>query len=92
MSALTTTQREAKDLVESLKKQLKKAEALEAVEEFAEKLNSLSGENCEVGNLGPTVFTKVFDNAKTLVDTGSPATIISMRRKINLESNGRLTL
>ena len=41
MSVLTTTQKEAKDLVESLKKQLEK-KALEAVEE---KLNSLSGEN-----------------------------------------------
>jgi hypothetical protein len=82
MSALITTRKGAREMVESLRRQLQEAEALAAVDDSAGKLHRMSGKDGGTGGgLGPTIYTKVCVNgvpAKTLIDTGSPATIISL--------------
>ena len=79
MSALTTSRREAEKKIEDLRKQLQEAEALD---KSADVLHSMSGVDDSGGSrLGPSVYTEVCVNGvptQTLIDTGSPATIISL--------------
>ena len=75
ISALTTSQGEVREMVESLRRQLQEAEALAAVDDSAESLCSLSSVDSGAGSgLGPTIFAEKHVNrfpAKTLVDTGT---------------------
>ena len=82
MSALTTSRREVQEKIEDLRRQLQEAEAQIAVEDSSDVLHSVSrvGDNTG-GRLGPSVYTEVSVNGvptRTLLDTGSPATIVSL--------------
>jgi hypothetical protein len=82
MSALTTSRRQAQKKIEDLRKQLQEAEALMALDGSSDVLHSMSeAGNRGGGRLRPSPCAKVYVNGvptKTLIDTGSPATIISL--------------
>ena len=68
--------------VEELRKQLREAEMAAAVQNTAGTLSMVTTSEGTVSQLGPTIFTSVKVNGvptKALVDTGSPATIISLK-------------
>ena len=84
MSAVTSDDSRAskEQRVEELRKQLREAEMAAAVENTAGRLSMVTASEGTVSQLGPTIFTSVEVNGiptKALVDTGSPATIISLK-------------
>ena len=83
MSALTTDREGAKRRIEDLKKELREAEMQIAVEESSDTLLTVSGDEGGSGTrLGLSVFAEISVNGiptRTLIDTGSPATIISLQ-------------
>ena len=84
MSAVTSddSRGSKEQRVEELRKQLREAEMAAAVENTAGILNMVTASEGTVSQLGPTIFTSMKVNGvptKALVDTGSPATIISFK-------------
>ena len=82
MSALTKEEDEIKRRIAELQQQLKEVEVKTAVGGKSSVMNTMSTESAaNVGRLGPSVFAEIWVNGvpvKALVDTGSPATIVSL--------------
>ena len=82
MSALTSSKAEAEKRAAELREQLREVEMQISLEESSDVLHAMSASQAgPISRLGPSVFAEISVNgvpATALVDTGSPATIISL--------------